>query len=346
MNNKAFFRRLGALAGLTAAGVLLLANPDAVAEGCAAGLGRCARTVIPALFPFLVLSECVVGLHIFEKGRQSGAALLMNLVGGFAPGAACLGGLVRTGRVSARRAGAAACFFCAGPSFVITVAGYGVLGSVSAGLVLWASLVAASLCCMALARVLWPDTKPAAAQISPAAARTQTAAPASPVRPVTEPFSLAGAVNSATGAMLQICGFVVLFAVADRLFFPAGGAGGALLEVTAGCSAAAKTHSLLLLVFSLSLLGLCGVLQIRALLPRQVSLLPFLLTRPLHFALSFGFVNLLFRLVPGCRPAALTGRVILTCRLPWQSALCLFLFLAVGCSVLSPASLRKSTNEL
>ena len=40
--------------------LLILRNPDTAIEYMTSGLRLCARTVIPSLFPFLVLSELIV----------------------------------------------------------------------------------------------------------------------------------------------------------------------------------------------------------------------------------------------------------------------------------------------
>ncbi|MBE6629836.1 MAG: hypothetical protein E7624_03180 [Ruminococcaceae bacterium] len=61
---------------LTVLSVLLLSNTQAAMDGIRRGLTLCAQTVIPALFPFLVLSELIVSSGVGETlGRMLGKPL-------------------------------------------------------------------------------------------------------------------------------------------------------------------------------------------------------------------------------------------------------------------------------
>ncbi len=151
-----------------AASVLL--RPAAAARGVLRGLALCHEAVVPALFPFLVLSRLLlespaaqwVGLLLRPytrllgvPGNKAPAALLCGLLGGFACGARAVDGLYRAGEIG--RSEAERLLVCAigsGPGFVIGCVGAQLLGRAGAGWLLLAAQVAASLLCGAGAALL------------------------------------------------------------------------------------------------------------------------------------------------------------------------------------------------
>ena len=97
----------GAALTLTA---LAFLRPAAAAQGVAQGLSLCARNVIPALFPLLVLSQLVIYTRIaalfslpFQpylrllgiQNRSAASVVAMGWLGGFACGAQGIGTLYR-----------------------------------------------------------------------------------------------------------------------------------------------------------------------------------------------------------------------------------------------------------
>lgn len=138
---------------LVLAGAALLLFPNEAALGAAYGLALSARSVIPALFPFLVLSKCAVPyLDALPRGawaekgirRFFGVSgnclspLLLSFCGGYPCGAAAMTEVFRQGGVSKREAERALCF-CnnSGPAFFLAVLGGTVLGSVKEGFALY-----------------------------------------------------------------------------------------------------------------------------------------------------------------------------------------------------------------
>ncbi|MCD8144335.1 MAG: sporulation protein [Oscillospiraceae bacterium] len=204
-------------------GILLF--PSQVAEAARGGLEQCGTVLIPALFPFLTLSGLVVHLGggealsrrlgpvmtpLFGVGGAGAAALLLGLIGGYPVGAQTVRGLCDRGQCS-RQEGERLLCFCnnCGPAFLLGVAGSAVLGSAAAGWLLWLGHVLAALLMGILLRLTG----------GVCASAPRPAAPAGASRPGTASFPTA-LVESVTGAarsVLQLCAFVIFFAVLIRL---------------------------------------------------------------------------------------------------------------------------------
>lgn len=158
-----------ALAELVWTGALLFAaasvflRPGAAAGGVLRGLSVCYETVIPALFPFLVLSRLLLesraanalGLLLRPYTRLLGlhspkapTAMLCGVLGGFAGGAKAVDVLYRTGELTAAEAALLlVCTIGSGPGFVVSSVGALMLGSAGAGWLLLGAQLGASLVC-------------------------------------------------------------------------------------------------------------------------------------------------------------------------------------------------------
>ena len=127
----------------------------------AKALTLCAGTVIPALFPFMVVTGLLVRLgfgqwlapdmaglmaSLFRLPGCAGSALLLGLVGGYPIGARTAAELYASGDLT-RQEAERLLTFCnnSNPVFLISVLGAGVFGSVRAGLWLWLIHVCAAL---------------------------------------------------------------------------------------------------------------------------------------------------------------------------------------------------------
>ena len=209
---------LSALLILFAAG--LLRYPADCAAAARQGLSLCLETVLPALFPFFVLSSlCVSGgmadilartlegwmRPLFALSGAGAGALALGLLGGYPVGARTVSELLQRGalpRAEAERLLA----FCnnAGPGFVLGICGAAVFGSTRAGLYLYLVHVLASL----LTGILL-------CRLSPAPRRSCTPRSVPQVRHPAVSFP--AAVSSSFTAVWGVCGFVVLFMVLLRL---------------------------------------------------------------------------------------------------------------------------------
>lgn len=304
------YMRFAVPAVLTAlAAALMISMPDYSARGVRNGLVICAQTVIPALFPFCVLSSFFVrsGLcstlgkwlspitrRIFALPGEAGGVMIMGLCGGFPVGASMAAQLLENGTFNRDEAGRLM-LFCvnAGPAFVIGAVGAGMLGSAGAGVLLFCSLTAASLTVGILTRFM------------PRKEKNTDADALICVRP--EPLSdaLPAAVSQGTASTVSICAWVLLFSCLLE-YVPLLGLSestdillGCLLEVTKGCAGAVKLKSLPVLAAALGWGGVsvhCQVMRyVRA---AKVPMPQFLCARAVNSALAALICEGLLRLFP------------------------------------------------
>ena len=205
-------RWLYALLFLVALGLILY--PAQAAAGAVAGLRMCGTAVIPALFPFFVLTRFLIALlkpphagkrlqklteRLFGVGSACIPAILLSFIGGYPVGVSTVVSLYESGAISKRDA-QRALVFCnnSGPAFFVGIIGNLILKSVRQGLLLYLiHCFCALLCGIFLARP------------SMSGFTLHRSVPA--VRSPAQAFQ--DAVAGSCAAMLQISGLVILFSV-------------------------------------------------------------------------------------------------------------------------------------
>lgn len=261
-------KRTRNLTGLSAGTGLLLLIFDSrlVMEAARTGLELCMKTVIPALFPFIVLSTVLIrsmdgtgsrlltfGTSLLGIPESAGSVLIPAFLGGYPVGAKCVHDLYRTGRLGKDQAERMLAFCSnAGPSFLFGMAA-ACFPEKKTAWVLWGIQIAGAV---------------AAAFLMPVAAESRQTGDA----PETERKD--DILFSALKAMGIICGWVVLFRVLTAFLqswflwclpqwlqiFLTG-----LLELTNGCCELMLIDSeklrFLLCSCMLSFGGLCVLLQ-------------------------------------------------------------------------------------
>ncbi|MCC8076094.1 MAG: sporulation protein [Clostridiales bacterium] len=212
-------RQLPAYAVLLLALAGLLCWPQAAADAAREGLALCGGVVVPALFPFFVLTSLAVSLGmaqllgaalapalgpLFRVSRAGVGALALGLVGGYPVGAGAVRQLYQEGQCSKSEAERllAFCNNC-GPAFLLGAAGAGVFGSTQAGLLLLAGHWLGACSVGVLFRCSGEVPR-------------QNAAP-TPIQGVSLASAFTGAVKSAVQSTLNVCGSVVLFRVLLQL---------------------------------------------------------------------------------------------------------------------------------
>ncbi len=350
-----------ALALLTA--FLAFAQPAACREGAVQALSLCGQSLLPALFPFLIVSSLLVdtgacaamGFFLRPAARLlglpavAGGVLLVGLTGGFAPAAAAAGGLYRRGELSADETARLlpACI-CSGPSFVILAVGSAMLGSETLGLLLFLSQAAACLGCGVLLRLALtfcggradapcgnsfsafserdisrgkgsveapenetaaffavPQTEGKACRSLPPKGTVTSCGEGSADAPSEPPPSLYRALGDATLIFIRLCGCVVFFRFLSgglAAFLPAQWAAFPVMlcEVSSGCAAAAAQgpQAAYWCCAVLSLQSFSVLMQVRSLIPREISLAPLLAARAVHLPLSLLLLHILLRWLP------------------------------------------------
>ena len=202
---------------------LLLRNAEFAVRHMSDGLRLCVRTLIPSLFPFMVLAELLVSTkatepigrllprplrRLFGVSGDGSCAVLLGLLCGFPIGAKSAATLYREGRID-RSELCHILTFANIPSsaFVISTVGVSLFSDRSFGLWLYGTTLLSSLLTGIVGARLRgkgvADPTTNAPRRSPV--RTDRAAPKSAISCFT------GAITSSAVSMLYICAFVVFF---------------------------------------------------------------------------------------------------------------------------------------
>ncbi len=222
LRRKGFRDALLGLALLAAAAALVIKPQEAIA-GAKDGLTLCFNVIVPSLFPFFVLSSLVVDLGLaaylgrameglmrplFRVSGSCAAAVALGFIGGYPVGARTALQLYQQGlcsRTEAERLLA----FCnnSGPAFILGVVGAGVFGDGRVGLLLYLTHALASVIVGLLFRFYGGTDEE----------ERRPASRPKPIETVTLPAAFTGAVARAMQSTLNICAFVVFFAVVLRM---------------------------------------------------------------------------------------------------------------------------------
>lgn len=189
--------------------------PDQLRLEAAKALTLCAGTVIPALFPFMVVTGLLVRLgfgqwlapdmaglmaSLFRLPGCAGSALLLGLVGGYPIGARTAGGAVRLRGPDPAGGGAAPDLLQQHqPRVPHQCAGRGGVRSVRAGLWLWLIHVCAALLTGRCSGD-WAGAR-------------KTVPPAISFQAPSLPAAFVSSVRDSAGTMLSVCAFVTFFYV-------------------------------------------------------------------------------------------------------------------------------------
>lgn len=325
-------------AGAAAVSFLLLRYAGEVAEGVRSGLESCGNLLIPSLFPFMVLAA-VIGATPAGRGlsrltgaalhtvtglpRSLGAVFLMSFLGGFPVGARMLSQGLEQGdfdKDTVERA--LCCCVNAGPSFLVTAVGLGILGNRRLGLLLLGAQILSSFC---IAAIQFRGRRSPLADKPKGACLKETGV---------DPDAFVEAVRGAASGMFGICAFMILFSALTALlqasgilplasaylaaFFPGlgqpffSGLLSGMLEVTNGCIAAGGLtgqYRVLLCAFLVSFSSLSIIFQIKSCFLRPLSFGKFYGSRLLHGCFTTVFTALGLRWLPAetLSAAMLTG---------------------------------------
>lgn len=221
-------RRLCAVACAAALLLLLALRPQRYAAACAEGIALWAKVVLPALFPFLVLtawiarSSMIVGLgrKLSPLLRRCGlpaasaGAFLLSIVSGYPVGSRVVADLQRRGEIG-RADAERLSILCStsGPMFILGSVGSAMFGGGKAGAVLLTAHLFGVLA-VALPVLLFRN-RSAAAEPSPSPAAQRSAARAIRAPQARAPSDTLGeTVREAVLSVLCVGGFIALANVA------------------------------------------------------------------------------------------------------------------------------------
>lgn len=285
--------------------ILFFSDPSAMVEGVRNGLYLCGETVIPSLFPFMILSDFTVrsGLgnavgkifspvteKVFALPGCSACAIIMSLVGGFPVGAKMISQLFENNSVSAEQA-KRMMRFCvnSGPAFVIGAVGATMLSSKKIGIILFVSQTVSSLIIGIASGIFSRKNNKSAS------------APHSPI----DASVLTESVSCATEAMLNTCAWILLFSSVvsflNRLaeLHPVFNTAVLLSEVTSGCAFAARHLPVYLIAPVICWSGFAVHMQLLPYIKKiGISLPEFWLSRAVNSLLSLPVAFILFKIFP------------------------------------------------
>lgn len=307
--------------------LLVLYSPLAQ-EGAKNGLLVCGQVIIPSMYPFFVLAGMFSQLSKTGKSKRSGkllrralrqppaalGAIVLGFIGGYPLGAKSAAQLMEQGLVTRAQAQRLQ-LFCvnAGPAYLIGAMGAGLLGSRKAGVILFVSMLTAGLAMGVLTRFV-PD-----AQLQGGAqpVNCECDHPAAQERKGLD-HMLLSAVSQATGSILGVCAWVVLFSALCALLqllphslWPAIPTLNVALEVTSGAVAVVRAGlPLPVLCAALGWGGLGVHCQILGDIRKTgLSIRLFWASRILHGALASGICWGLLRYFPiDLSAAAVSGQ--------------------------------------
>lgn len=290
-------------------------NPRGMVDGVSKGLSICAGAIIPSLFPFMVVSDFIIrsGLaefasrflepvtrFLFRLPGSAGCAVLMSMLGGYPVGAKMTAQLLENGSISLNQA-KRMMLFCinAGPAFVIGTVGTVVFSSKSAGIVLFSSMIIASLMMGVFLRFLAADE---------IAVKTKT--------PEIKTGVFQISVMQGIQSVVFLCAWVLLFyctnALVEVLPDNIPRYLSMISEVTGGCITASLIYPVSIQALIMGWAGICVHCQlIPYIKATQTKYLHFAVSRIVHGAVSATVADFLFRMFPCETDVFSTGTQVL-----------------------------------
>ena len=274
-------------------------------QGIRNGLFLCGETVIPSLFPLMVVSDYLirsgVGIRIsrpvspliekaFKLPGCSSCAILMGLIGGFPIGAKMITQLYELGYLSQQQS-KRMLWFCvnSGPAFIIGAVGVSMLADKKSGILIFLSQTITSLLIGFSSRFFSKENFQGAFKS----------------KKTINPSVLTESVSSSTEAMLNICAWILLFSSVcpfiEKLakMNPIFKTVVIISEVTNGCSYAAKFLPVFFLSAVVSWSGFAVHMQLLNYLKKiGMSIIEFWLSRIINCLVSLAISYVLFKLFP------------------------------------------------
>ena len=244
------------LCAILASSVFFTVYSEVTAKSAFDALKLCASSVIPSLFPFMVLSAMAsrAASHLTGKGSARAAVILPVFLGalcGFPVGAACTASMYKNGAISKNKA-EHLCALCnnTGPAFVIDVIGRTFWGSSKIGIMFYICQLLSAALIFSAWRIIFgknavetPCPFDGSVKVCVSSANS-----CGPVDTFCRGFC--SSVGESALSVVQICGYIVFFKVICDIahyLLPGGNASdiiyaalSSVLEFTSGSAAAAE----------------------------------------------------------------------------------------------------------
>lgn len=304
-------KHLPAVSGVVFSVTGLLLYPVETANGIKNGLMLMANNLIPALFPFMVLSSYLVdspvadilakitnrfSAKVFKTNGYGLCAVVMGFIGGYPIGAKITADFYKSGKITQNQA-QALLLWCVNPgsAFVIIAVGFFMYSRIKIGIILYASIVLAALI----------------TGLSVSLFTKNTYAPPIKIPSEKSKNLFIASVNDSSKATLSVCSWVLIFSASGALaseILPHNVAlvFRALAEVTTGCRTAVESK--LPLPVTCAILGFGGfavIFQISEYLQQcAMNIKLFFCTRLINGALSAFICSELLKFFPEAIPVS------------------------------------------
>lgn len=284
---------------------IVLANPQLLIQSVKSGLIICYNNVIPSLYIFMVLANYRAQPEIMEilslpfrwygtlmktKDNYFAGSLVISLLGGFAVGANYLNNLVQRGYSENSIKAMSVSMINNSFAFCVFVVGANLLGNVFAGIIIYISLVLASMISGFIMsffieyNIVLPSEN---------YDKTNT--------------TIVDSIRKAVESILVICGFVIVFNficevlslyIYENILLSAFAT--VILEVTCGCLKIASVFdkNIYFLCIALSFLPVCTLCQVYYFTQSKEIIKTLLLSRLIHTPVSLLILSVLANLFP------------------------------------------------
>lgn len=291
----------------------LLRFPDITAQGVKSGMEICFSSVVPSLYPFMIVSILIAKTPLctkiakpfsrltkllFKQPACAAGIIIMANIGGYPVGAQMIKQLYESKKISANE-GKRLLLFCInpGPAFVLSFIGSALLSSLKAGLIIYISALLSCLILGFLTRFLPEDAlKESTAVVASKKAQEQNGSLIA---------CFVESVKEATFCMLGVCSWVTVFSTVSALIgiLPISESSksflSCILEVTNGCASCIGVLPAAILAGVIGWGGLCVHFQIMpSVCALGLKLKYFFAARILNAAIATVICDCLFKLFP------------------------------------------------
>ncbi len=254
--------------------IYLIIFPQNASEPTRNALDFCAKTLVPSLFIYMVLSKAVLSLPITEKiAKHIGVApiaLIMGTLCGAPIGAKNAISLYESGKIDKKYA-EYLCSFTnnASVSFVIGFVGVELFGDIRIGVkLLIFQIISAIITAIIMKTVMYGKNKPPKPEFSKI-----------------NKIGLREAVTDSALTMINLCACVIFCIVAGstathilKLPNELDAILKSVLEFSSGCATASKVGRMAIPIcsFSIGITGISVALQVRSVIANKLAMMPFL----------------------------------------------------------------------